>query len=132
MKKDPIRLEATTPVIEAARKMRDSHVGAVIVASSDRLSGIVTDRDIACRVVAQGRDPATTPLGDICSSPTVTVKPDDTVDRAVQIMREKAIRRIPVVEGDRAIGILSLGDLALARDPKSVLGQISAAHPTTH
>jgi CBS domain-containing protein len=133
MKKDPIKVEKSTPVVEAARKMRDSHVGAVIIATGDRLSGIVTDRDIAVRVVAQGLDPAKTPVGDICSSATVTVTPEDEVDRVIQMMREKAVRRVPVVDSNhQAVGILSLGDFALHRDPNSVLGQISAAQPSQH
>jgi CBS domain-containing protein len=130
MRQTPVTLEPGTPVVEAARKMRASHVGAVILADHGKLFGIVTDRDIAVRAVAQGRDPATTPVSEICSKEPTTLSPDDDLDRAIEIMRQKAIRRIPVVDGgQRAIGILSLGDLALERDPRSVLGQISAARP---
>jgi len=130
MSKDPIKLASSSPVAEAARQMRDKNVGAVIVEDNGKLCGVVTDRDIAIRAVAEGRDPATAHLADICSKDLTTVSPDEDLDRAVQIMREKAIRRVPVVDGNnRPVGVLSLGDLAIERDSRSVLGQISAAPP---
>jgi len=131
MKKNPIKLGGSSPIVEAARQMRSANVGTVIVEDGGRISGIVTDRDIAVRAIAQGRDPQTTPVSDICSKQLTTLSPDDELDRAVEVMREKAIRRIPVVDRQgKALGILSLGDLALERDPRSVLGEISAAPPT--
>ncbi len=130
MNKQPIKLSGSTPVIEAARRMRDANVGAVIIEEGGKVAGIVTDRDIAVRVVAQGRDPNTARLAEICSKELTTLSPDDDLDRAVEVMRQKAIRRIPVVDQrNMTVGILSLGDLALERDPKSALGQISAAPP---
>ena len=126
----PIELDDGTPIVEAARQMRVANVGAVIVSRGGKLMGIVTDRDITIRAVAQGKDPRTTKLAEICSSGPMTLSPDDDVDRALQIMRERAVRRVPVVDSSqRAIGMLSLGDLARDRDPHSVLGQISAALP---
>jgi CBS domain-containing protein len=90
----------------------------------------VTDRDIAVRAVADGRDPERTPVSEICSKDLTTVSPEDDLDRAIQVMREKAIRRLLVVDNrNQTVGILSLGDLALERDARSVLGQISAAPP---
>lgn len=131
MNKAPIKFSSSTPVIEAARKMREANVGAVLVADGDKLAGIVTDRDITIRAVAQGRDPKTTTLRDVCSSATTTLSPDDEIDRAIAVMREKAVRRIPVLDGGQQIvGILSLGDVAVERDPRSVLGHISAARPS--
>jgi CBS domain-containing protein len=130
MNKKPIKLDRSTPVVEAARQMRAASVGAVLIADDGRLAGIVTDRDIAVRVVAQGRDPSTTRLADVCSSELTTVSPDDDIDRAIEVMRSKALRRLPVVDStNQAVGIVSLGDLALERDPQSVLGRISAAPP---
>ena len=110
--------------------MYDANVGAVIVSDDGKIAGIVTDRDITVRVVAQGRDPSATSLAQICSSNVATLSPDDDIDRAVQVMRDHAIRRVPVVDSQNVtVGILSLGDLALERDPRSALGQISAAPP---
>jgi CBS domain-containing protein len=130
MNKQPIKLSGSTPVIEAARRMRDANVGAVIIEDGGKVAGIVTDRDVAIRVVAHGRDPNTVRLAEICSKELTTLSPDDDLDRAIEVMRQKAIRRIPVVDQrNMTVGILSLGDLALDRDPKSALGQISAAPP---
>ncbi|HMI83471.1 MAG TPA: CBS domain-containing protein [Polyangiaceae bacterium] len=130
MSEQPIKLSSSSPIIEAARRMRAANVGSIILEENGRPCGIVTDRDIAIRAVADGRDPQTTPLSEISSKDLTAVSPDDDVERAVQIMREKAIRRVLVVDSrNQAVGILSLGDLALERDSRSVLGQISAAPP---
>lgn len=129
MTTNPIRLSSSAPVIEAAKQMRNADVGAIIVEDGGRLSGIITDRDIAIRAVAVGKDPEKTPVSEIVSRDLATLSPNDEVDRAVKLMREKAVRRIPVIEGDRAVGIVSLGDLAIERDASSALGQISAAPP---
>jgi CBS domain-containing protein len=127
MTPDPVTVDASAPVSEAARVMRDRHVGDVIVLQGGRLRGIVTDRDIVVRVVAEERDARTSRAGDVVSTHLVTVAPNDPVDRAVALMRENALRRLPVVDGDRPVGIVSLGDLAVEREPRSALGQISAA-----
>lgn len=130
MSKQPIKLQSSASVLEAARQMRSANVGAVIVEQDSKPCGIVTDRDITVRVVADGKDPTKTLLSDVCSKQLTQVSPDDDLDRAVQLMRDKAVRRVLVVDQqNRAIGILSLGDLAIERDSKSVLGQISAAPP---
>jgi len=130
MSKQPIELDRQTTLVEAATKMCDANVGAVIVVEDGKIMGIATDRDIAIRAVAKGKDPNTTRLSEICSCDLTTVLANDDVDRAIELMRQKAIRRLPVVDSqNRAVGILSLGDLAQARDKRSVLGQISAAPP---
>jgi len=123
----PIALQATSSVVEAARAMRDSNIGDVIVVENDRVCGIVTDRDITIRGVAEGRNISHLKLADICSRVLTTVSPTDSVDDAVRLMGEKAIRRLPVVEGGKPVGIVSLGDLAFTQDPHSALGNISAA-----
>ena len=109
--------------------MRDQDIGDVIVIEHNQVCGIITDRDIAVRIVAEAKDPAATPLADICSHSLLTVQPTDSVEHAVRLMRTHAIRRLPVVEEGKAVGIVSLGDLAAERDPDSVLGEISAAPP---
>jgi CBS domain-containing protein len=127
MTHDPITMPATASTLEAARAMRDSDIGTVVVLDNDKVCGIVTDRDIVVRAVAQARDLSTTKLRDICSHELTTLEPTDTVEHAVQVMRAKAIRRIPVVQNGKPVGIVSLGDLAVERDPGSTLGNISAA-----
>jgi CBS domain-containing protein len=125
----PVALPADTPLTEAAKKMRDQGIGAVLVHDDTRLCGLVTDRDIVVRAIADDKSPAVTTLGVICSAHLVTVGPDEPTGTAVRLMREHAVRRIPVVEDGQAIGILSLGDLALERDERSALADVSAAPP---
>jgi CBS domain-containing protein len=129
MTSNPTVLSTSTPISEAAGAMRDRGIGSVIVRDDGSICGIVTDRDIAVRAVAESRDPKATKLGDICSRELTTLSPDDSIDKAVDLMRQKSIRRLPVVEGKQPVGIVSLGDLAMERDPKSALGDISAAPP---
>jgi CBS domain-containing protein len=131
MTANPVVLMADMPVREAARKMRERDIGDVIVQKDGRLLGIVTDRDIVVRAIAENKDPSKTPLESICSKEVAAVSPEDSDDKAVRLMREKAIRRVPVVEGQRVVGIVSLGDLAVEKDPNSALGEISAAEPNT-
>ena len=130
MTPDPIALPATSTVAEAAQAMRDQDVGPVLVLDQNQnVCGIVTDRDITIRVVAEGLDPSSTPLDDICSDNPTTLTPDDSVEDAVSLMREQAIRRLPIVEGGKPVGIVSIGDLAIERDPDSALADISATEP---
>lgn len=130
MTKDPAKLSRSATVAEAAQCMAERDIGTVLVEDVSGVVGMVTDRDIVVRAIARGRDPEGTPLTEICSEPLMTVGPDEDVDRVIQIMREKAVRRVPVVDaGQKAVGILSLGDLARDRDPRSALGQISSAPP---
>jgi len=129
MTPNPVSLPGTASVHEAARAMRDGEMGDVIVIENNRVCGIVTDRDIVVRTVAEAQDPATTTLADICSHRLLIVAPTDSIEEAVRLMRTHAIRRLPVVEGGKAVGIVSLGDLAVERDPDSALGGISAAPP---
>jgi CBS domain-containing protein len=129
MTQRPVTVETGDTVTAAARSMRDGNIGDVVVLESGQVQGILTDRDIVVRALAEGRDPARTSVGEICSRELTTLAPTDTIEDAVKTMRDKAIRRLPVVEGGRPVGIVSLGDLAVDRDPQSVLGGISAAPP---
>ncbi|MEV7990533.1 CBS domain-containing protein [Streptomyces sp. NPDC086077] len=124
-------IEPMTTVARAAQVMRDQDIGDVLVAYDRDLFGVLTDRDIAVRAVAEARDPRTTPVGSLCTRPpVVTVAPDDTVDRALTLMRHYAVRRLPVVDhGGRPVGMVSLGDLAPSEDPRSALAEISRAAP---
>ena len=128
MTKKPVSLPATSTVADAAQQMSDLNIGDVLIEEDGRLTGIVTDRDLVVRVLAEGRD-ATSKLGDIASSELVFISPTDTAEDAIRLMRERALRRVPVVENGQAVGIVSLGDLAAERDPDSVLGKISSAPP---
>jgi CBS domain-containing protein len=126
---NPAMLSSSSSVTDAARCMKEQDIGDVLVLDNDRLCGVITDRDIVVRSIAAGHDPGSTILGEICSADLVGLSPDDTVDDAVRMMRERAVRRLPVVEAGRPVGIVSLGDLAIDRDPGSALADISAAPP---
>ncbi|HSH61564.1 MAG TPA: CBS domain-containing protein [Acidimicrobiales bacterium] len=146
MTTEPITTANHSTVLEAARLMRDANVGSVIVTEGETVCGMLTDRDIIVRAVAEGRDPGELKVGAICSPELTTVAPDDSVDDAVQAMKDQALRRLPVVDGDKPVGIVSLGDLAILQsgwrqrvrssqylpkdsDAASALADISAAPP---
>lgn len=126
-----VAVEPMTTLERAAFVMREHDVGDVLVAYDCDLFGVLTDRDIVVRAVAEGQDPHTTPVGSVCTRPpVVTLAPEDTVEHAVELMRRHAIRRIPVVErGGCPVGMVSLGDLATTEEPHSALADISRADP---
>ncbi|MDN0197782.1 CBS domain-containing protein [Streptomyces sp. S.PNR 29] len=129
MTSDLVTVEPQASVAAVARIMRDQDLGAVLVTDGDQLRGLVTDRDLVVRSISEGGDPEQITVAGACSDDVVTVRPDEELDHAVELMREHAVRRIPVVEHGHPVGIVSLGDLALERDPESALGDISVAEP---
>src|SRR5262245_38646117 len=129
MTPNPVTLSAASTLVDAAIAMRDFDVGAVIVADNGQIYGIVTDRDIVVRAIANGNYPATTRVEEICSRELTTVSPSDAIPEAVRLMRDKAIRRMPVVEDGQPVGIISIGDLAGEQEPHSPLAGISDAPP---
>ena len=116
-------------LVEAAQLMRTQNIGDVVVAEGQDVMGVHTDRDIPGRAVAEGADPMTVSAQTVCTRNPVTVTPDDRVATAVTLMREHAVRRLPVVEKGLPVGIVSLGDVAEAEDPASTLADISRAEP---
>lgn len=129
MTRDPRTVNADDTVVEAARIMRDSDIGDVVVMDGGQVNGIVTDRDIVVRGVAEGRGSDAAQVRDVCTTGVETIDPDASVDDALRLMREHDIRRLPVTRDGRPVGILSLGDLAVEREPESTLADISAASP---
>jgi CBS domain-containing protein len=127
---NPITCMVDAEFQEAARLMRDRDIGDVVVVDDQRVRGIVTDRDLVVRGLASGFAPSTH-LGDVLTEGVITVDAGETIGRAAEIMRERAVRRLPVLDGDVLVGVVSLGDLAIAGDPKSVLADISAAPGNT-
>ncbi|MFF8938223.1 CBS domain-containing protein [Streptomyces paradoxus] len=116
-------------LVEAAQLMRTQNIGDVVVAEGQDVIGVLTDRDITVRAVAEGIDPMTVSARTACTPHPVTVTPDDRVATAVTLMREHAVRRLPVVENGLPVGMVSLGDVAEAEDPASALADISRAEP---
>jgi CBS domain-containing protein len=118
MTSNPTSVEANSPVIDAARIMKQEDVGIVPVVEGDRLAGTVTDRDIALRVVAEGKDPQSTSVREIASTDLVTVDPQQDLDEALRLMASHQVRRLPVVEGGRLVGIVAQADVAREADDK--------------
>ena len=130
MTTDPRTVRDGATIEEVARVMRDADIGDVIVLDEDgRVSGIVTDRDLVVRAVADGVDPAEGQIGSILNGAVVSIAPDESVDTALDLMRDHKIRRLPVIDDDRLVGIVTLGDLAIDRQPGSTLADISNAPP---
>jgi CBS domain-containing protein len=116
-------------LVDASKAMADHGIGDVVVTEGDNLLGILTDRDIVVRGLAEGKSP-NAPASEIATTELHTLTPDDDAAEAVRWMRKSAIRRLPVVEGGKPVGIVSIGDLALERDPSSTLADISGAEPS--
>jgi CBS domain-containing protein len=128
---NPITLSRASSVVEAARVMRQSNIGAVIVLDEEgQVCGILTDRDIVCRAVANGPDLTGIQVGDICSRHVTTLSPLSTVEVARRVMQEKEIRRIPIVEDGKPVGIVSLSNLTVNEImPRGWLGDVNAIPP---
>jgi len=107
-------VEPEAPVLEAIRAMATHHVGALLVMQAGKLAGIVSERDYARKVILMGRSSADTPVRDIMSSPVLAVSPDDTVQKCMQLMTDRRVRHLPVVDGGTVIGMVSIGDLVKA------------------
>lgn len=130
MTPEVISVLAGTTIAEAAERMRDNDVGDVMVIEDGRLVGMLTDRDLVVRVLAAELDPLLIRAGQVCTEDLYAVAPTTPVEQVVQMMRERAIRRVPVVDEDGTpIGAISIGDLAAARQPNSPLASISVAPP---
>jgi CBS domain-containing protein len=120
MTRDVRATEPSTTIADAAKTMASEDIGPIPVVEGGRIVGIVTDRDIVVRVVAAGKDPNSTTVGEIASSDMVTVAPDDDIDDALTMMAQNQVRRLPVVEGDRLVGIVAQADVArLGKDKKT-------------
>jgi CBS domain-containing protein len=132
MTKEVIYLPAETTLDEAARAMREADIGDVVVTDGSTLAGMVTDRDIVVRAVADRKDPASTTIGSIATRDIVMIEQNSPASDAANLMRERGVRRILVCDTDRRlVGIVSLGDLAMRLDPDSALSDISEQPPST-
>ena len=127
MTENPECVSGDTTVADAAKLMRDKDFGGILCKDGDEVSGLLTDRDIAVRVVAEGKDPTSTTVSEVATTDLHTLSPDDSVEDAIKLVREHNVRRVPVVEGAEPVGIVSIGDLALERDKDSALADLSGA-----
>jgi CBS domain-containing protein len=115
----PTTVEANETVVEAARLMASQDVGSLPVVDDGQLVGMVTDRDLALQVLAKDLDPHKTVVASVCSENPVVVGPDDTLDEALQRMAREQVRRLPVVEDRRLVGILAQADVSRAAEPEA-------------
>jgi CBS domain-containing protein len=130
MTKQVVYLPAETPLDEAARVMKETDIGDVVVTDGATLAGMLTDRDIVVRAVAERADPTKTTIGSIITREVVMIEQHSTAGEAAALMRGRNIRRVLVCDADRKlVGIVSLGDLAMQLDPNSALSDISEAAP---
>ena len=120
MSSDVRTCEPDATVVDVARVMAKEDVGPIPVVDGGRLVGIVTDRDLVVRVLAEGKDPKTTKVGEVASRKLVTVSPDQDLDQALKLLAKNQVRRLPVVEGDRVVGIVAQADITrLGEDVKT-------------
>jgi CBS domain-containing protein len=114
-------IEANATVLDAAKKLKDLNVGSMpICGEDDRLKGMLTDRDIVVKVIAEGRDPASTTAGELGEGKPVTIGADDSIDEALDTMAEHQVRRLPVIDGHDLVGIVSQADIARNVDEELV------------
>jgi CBS domain-containing protein len=116
MTQDPRSIGASASVVEAARLMREQHIGSLPVTDDEQLLGMITDRDITTRVVAEAADPKTTPVADVCSRDVISVEADKDREEALELMARHQVRRLPVVESGRLVGIVAQADIALTEN----------------
>jgi CBS domain-containing protein len=128
MTSDPTTVEASASIQDVAQLMDKEDIGNVLVVENGELQGIVTDRDIVVRVIAKGNGPDAS-VREACTTDLEALSPDDSVEDAIQKMEQGNVRRLPVVEDGKPVGIISLGDLAVERDDDSALADISSASP---
>jgi CBS domain-containing protein len=126
MTENPRSIGASASVVEAARLMREDHIGSLPITDGEQLVGMITDRDITTRVVAEAADPTATSVEDVYSRDLISVEPDQDLDEALQLMARHRVRRLPVVENDRLVGIVAQADIALAENEKKT-GQLVEA-----
>ena len=127
MTQDPRSIGASASVVEAARLMREQHIGSLPVTEHERLVGMITDRDITTRVVAESAVPESTSVGDVYSRDLISVAPDNDLDEALKLMVRHQVRRLPVVESGRLVGMVAQADIALKDNERTgeLVGAIS-------
>jgi CBS domain-containing protein len=127
MTEDPRSIGASASVVEAARLMRAEHIGSLPVTEDDRLVGMITDRDITTRVVAESAAPESTSVGDVYSRDLISVGPDHDLEEALGLMAHHQVRRLPVVQDGRLVGMVAQADIALKDNERTaeLVGAIS-------
>ena len=118
MTEDPRSIGASASVVEAARLMREEHIGSLPIIDNEQLVGMITDRDITTRVVAEAADPKLTSVGDVYSQDLISVEPESDLEEALLLMARHQVRRLPVVDNGKLVGIVAQADIALTENEK--------------
>jgi len=116
MTQDPRSIGQSASVVEAAQLMREGDIGSLPITDDEQLVGMITDRDITTRVVAEAADPKMTSVGDVYSRDLISVEPDEELEAALRLMARHQVRRLPVVENGRLVGIVAQADIARSED----------------
>jgi CBS domain-containing protein len=116
MTADPRSIGKSVSVVEAARLMREQDIGSLPITDDEQLVGMITDRDITMRVVAEAADPNVTSVEDVYSRDLISVEPDNDLEEALGLMARHQVRRLPVVEDGRLVGIVAQADIALSEN----------------
>jgi CBS domain-containing protein len=119
-------VDGSTTVMEVAKKLAAEDYGSLPICDGDKLQGMITDRDIVVKVLAQGKDPASTKVIDLIQGEVVTIGADDSVEEAARTMAEHQVRRLPVIDGTKLVGMLAQADLALEGDDQRVGDTVEA------
>jgi CBS domain-containing protein len=126
MTEDPRSIGKSVSVVEAARLMREQDIGSLPITDDEKLVGMITDRDITMRVVAEAADPKVTVVEDVFSRDLISVEPDNDLEEALRLMARHQVRRLPVVENGRLVGIVAEADIAL-RENEAKTGELVEA-----
>ena len=118
--------DSSTTVLEVAKKLAAENYGSMPICDGDKLQGMITDRDIVVKVLAEGKDPATTKVIDLVQGEVVTIGADDSIEEAARTMAEHQVRRLPVIDGDKLVGMLAQADLALSDDDRKTGNTVEA------
>jgi CBS domain-containing protein len=129
MTRSPVTVSGQASLTDAARMMRDRDIGDLFVMDDGKLRGVLTDRDIVVRAAADARDLTRTMVDEVASHDIVDISPNDDADRAVMLMRARAVRRVPVMDDGQLVGVVALSDMSVERDNRSALADISTAQP---
>ena len=118
MTAEPRSIGASASVVEAARLMREEHIGSLPIIDNEQLVGMITDRDITTRVVAEAADPKLTSVGDVSSGDPISIEPEKDLEEALLLMARHQVRRLPVVDNGKLVGIVAQADIALTENEK--------------
>ena len=122
----PDFVDGSTSVLDVAKKLASGNYGSLPICDGDKVTGMITDRDIVVKVLAEGKDPATTKVIDLVQGEVVTIGADDSIEQAAETMAKHQVRRLPVIDGNKLVGMLAQADLALKGNDRTTGDTVQA------